>query len=207
MTYQLDREYFQKLSKMDPSEVCRSAICSWRHDQGCFELDVWGHLYAVYPKRFEIAACDPASPPVNTAISLSTIFYLLKAKEVLLKKEWISEKDIPSGAQFFRGPHAIPTDSIARAFSDDIEGFKEACVSLGGEKVEFGDAAYSFRFFPRVPVAVVLWARSEEFEAESKMLFDRSIGDHLPLDVIFAISVEICSRITNTAGVETQYLI
>ena len=35
----------------------------------------------------------------------------------------------------------------------------------------------------------------DEFPAESKILFDRTIIEHLALDIIFALAVEICTRV------------
>lgn len=63
-----------------------------------------------------------------------------------------------------------------------------------------GDAAYRFSFLPRVQVAVVLWRGDEEFGAEARLLFDRTIGEHLPLDVIFSLASEVCDRISKGNG-------
>jgi hypothetical protein len=54
------------------------------------------------------------------------------------------------------------------------------------------DAAFSFSITPRIPVAVLLWVGDDEFESEAKLLFDKTIVQHLPLDIIYALAVEIC---------------
>ena len=59
------------------------------------------------------------------------------------------------------------------------------------------DQAYSFRIAPRTPVAVLLWEGDNEFPAESKLLFDRTIVEHLALDIIFGLTVEICTRVSD----------
>ena len=51
------------------------------------------------------------------------------------------------------------------------------------------DASYSFNIAPRVKIAVLYYIGDEDFPAESKILYDRSIKD------IFAMAVEICYRI------------
>lgn len=58
------------------------------------------------------------------------------------------------------------------------------------------DAAYVFKITPNIPVAVLLWLGDEDFGAEAKLLFDRTIGMHLPLDIIFALAVEVCREIS-----------
>ena len=57
------------------------------------------------------------------------------------------------------------------------------------------DSAYVFRIVPRVSASVLLWRRDDEFDAEAKILFDRTISDHLPMDVIFGLTVELFTRI------------
>jgi hypothetical protein len=43
---------------------------------------------------------------------------------------------------------------------------------------------------------VVYWQGDEEFPPETKLLFDRTIDRHLPLDIIFALAVEICHAVS-----------
>jgi len=110
--------------------------------------------------------------------------------------KWVSEKDIKGGAAFFRGPHTLPTDWISSRFENDIKAFGQACEKLGGTPLAFGDAAFVFEITPAVPVAVVYWQGDEEFPPETKLLFDRTIDRHLPLDIIFALAVEICHTVS-----------
>lgn len=196
MGYELDRNLFAELSGMDPSEVCRRALCRRDQGRGSFEIEVWGYLYDVFCDTREIMPREASSPPVNPAMGLAIMHYLLRAREAPLRGEWISEKDLPGGEQFFRGPHAIPGDKIAKAFGDDIGGFRSRREELGGEAMDMGDAAFRFRYLPRVPVAAVLWGADEEFGADARLLFDRTLGEHLPLDVIFGIAVDVCARIS-----------
>ena len=43
-----------------------------------------------------------------------------------------------------------------------------------------------------IPVAVLLWRGDDEFPAQAKLLFDKTITEHLALDIIFGLTVEIC---------------
>lgn len=194
MCHKLDRGFFSELSKMDPADVCRRALC--RHDpQGFFELDAWGAAFQVDPEKAEIRP-EPGAPGPDLELGLAIIFYLLRAQEVPLKNEWVSEKDLPGGVSFFRGPHAVPARLITERFQDDLTAFQKACAALHGQPADMADAAFVFRVLPRVPVAVLYWKGDREFDAEAKMLFDRTISEHLPLDVIFGLAVEMCGRIS-----------
>ena len=57
------------------------------------------------------------------------------------------------------------------------------------------DAAYRFKITPRIPVAVLHWTGDDDFPAESKILYDRTITEHLASDIIYALAVGICKRL------------
>ena len=120
---------------------------------------------------------------------------LLNSKEIAISNEWISEKDIPGGTTFFRGPHEIPTNLISLRFNNNVNEFKERCEQLHGSPLNMADAAYRFKITPRIPVAVLYWRGDDDFPAEAKLLYDRSIIELLSLDILFALAVAVCSRI------------
>jgi hypothetical protein len=124
---------------------------------------------------------------------LITLHYLLEAQPVGLAGKWISEKDIPGGELFFRGPHKFPTDRLIDLFGSRLDLFASASERLGGMKVNMGDLAYRFWPFPRVPVLFVLWEGDEEFEPSLQIRFDGSINVHLrTLDTIWAMVNVVC---------------
>ena len=86
----------------------------------------------------------------------------------------------------------LPTQILATAFGNDLPGFMVAGKRLGGSPLPMADAAFSFEITPRIPVAVLLWQGDEEFESQAKLLFDKTIAQHLPQDIIYALAVEVC---------------
>jgi hypothetical protein len=124
------------------------------------------------------------------------MYYLLSTKDTSLLGEWISEKDLPGGSTFFRGPHRIPTDLITKQFNNDLQGFKNRCEQLGGTQIDMADAAYCFSITPDIPVVVLYWIGDEDFGAEAKILYDRSVAELLSLDILFALAVGVCTRIS-----------
>ena len=72
---------------------------------------------------------------------------------------------------------------------------REKCEQLDGISLDMADAAYAFEITPRIPVAVQFWDRDDEFPAEAKILFDKTIAEHLAPDIVFCLTVEICRRI------------
>jgi hypothetical protein len=195
MTGLIDKVHFQELCQQDPTEVCRRALCKFDDINKFYSLFVWGVEYRIFPYQFKIDCIGKNNQSLPKYFQLFIVHYLLKSKEIQILNEWISEKDIPGGTTFFRGPHEIPTNLISLRFKSNIKEFKKKCEQLHGIPLDMADAAYSFKITTRVPVAVLYWKGDGEFPVESKILYDRTISEHLASDVIYALSVGICERL------------
>ena len=195
MTGLVDKIHFQELSEQDPTDVCRRACCAFDDRNKSYELGVWGVNYSVFPHRFKIDCMSKQTQSLPDYFHLFIVHYLLKSKEIDVHNEWISEKDIPGGSTFFRGPHEIPTRVISRRFNSNINKFRNRCEQLHGKPLNMADASYGFEITSRIPVAVLYWKGDDEFPAESKMLYDKSITEHLALDIIYGLSAGVCERL------------
>lgn len=65
----------------------------------------------------------------------------------------------------------------------------------GGKYVPGADLSFQVMALPRIPVQVLLWLADEDFPARITFLFDATIEEHLPLDVIFGLVSELCFRL------------
>ena len=195
MTNSVDMIYFQELAERDPKDVCRRTLCKYDDKNKFYTLSVWGDEYAVYPHEFKIDRITNNFQSPHDLFYLFIIYYLLKSKEIEISNEWISEKDIPGGVTFFRGPHKIPTHLISNRYSNNIKEFRKRCEQLHGIPLDMADAAYSFKITSHISVAVLYWAGDDDFPPESKILYDKTITEHLASDILFALAVEICKKI------------
>jgi len=166
MCQKIDRSFFNRLAALDPGEVCRRTLAQYDRKKKRYRIEAFGIPYEVD-------------------------VYLLSVQDIPLAEKWVNEFSLKGGALFFRGPHAIRNREIADRFGNDIDGFKAVCTGLGAQPLTMGDAAYRFQVLPRIPVVVVLWYGDDEFEASAKLLMDATIDSHLPLDVIYALAVEL----------------
>jgi len=198
MTELIDPLYFQELADQKPEEVCRRALCRYDEAKRAYILNAWNDEYTISPDEGRLDRISNNENP-HEYFFLFVIYYLSRAKEVEISNEWISDKDIPGGPTFFRGPHEIPTHLISTQYGNDIERFRKRCEQLHGTVLDMADAAYRFIITPRIPVAVLYWKGDEEFPPEAKILYDKTITEHLSTDIIFALAVEICARIGNVA--------
>jgi hypothetical protein len=197
MCHKLDPGFFKKLIQKDPAEVCRKSLAEYNNDQGVYRITALGNEYSIDPTAQDIRPVSAMVGDVSVDLGLLILVYLLEAKDISLSGHWVSEFNLKGGSMFFRGPHAFPVDEIADRFGRDLEGFKKTCASLGGEPLELGDAAFKLQILPRIPAAAVLWYADEEFDASAKLLMDATIEQHLPLDVIFGMSLEVIGRIVD----------
>ena len=187
--------YYAELAQKIPEDVCRRTGCRYDKDRQFYALEVWGDVYHVYAHAHRIECRGRDVGTVHENLSIFIVHRLLTSAEVVVESEWISEKDVPGGATFFRGPHAIPTHRITKIFQNDIAAFSRHCKALHGEPIEMGDAAFQFQITTHIPAVVIYWQGDDDFPPEAKLLFDRSISRCLANDVIFALAVEICARI------------
>lgn len=192
MSELIDKAIFSDLESCDPGDVVARTGCEFNETTRQYFLKVWGQRYCVDLNQGAVRPDGPGRETYRDYLYLFILYYLMKAKKIPPSGEWVSEKDIPGGAAFFRGPHTIPTGLVTARFGNDLKSFQKACENEGGYPVGLADAAYTFELTPCLPVAVLYWQGDEDFSSETRLLFDRTIGQQLPLDIIYALAVEIC---------------
>ena len=131
-------------------------------------------------------------------LALATGVYLKNIGGVYpMGQDIVGAKDLKEG-HFFVGPHELRVGPILKRFGHDVDGFKQAAVTLGGVPLGMADAAYRLLPFPRVPLYYLLWQGDDEFEPRVDVLFDRSIEKTFPADAIWAL----VSRVSAAFGME-----
>jgi len=190
--------YFVDLGKADPATLCRGDRCRYDGAAGSYFLVLWGDEYKIDWMQGIIEKSGGRKNPPHEYFYLFIVFYLLLPMDITPRGVWISEKDLPGGTTFFRGPHLLPTKLMSERFVDDLQGFCQCCQNLGGTRENLGDAGFSFKISNDVRIAVVYWMGDEDFPAEAKILFDKSIADALPLDIVYALAVEVCTRLSSS---------
>lgn len=195
MTKYVDDSYFDELAAQNPEAVCRFNTCEYDSKTKCYLLSVWGDRYSIAAQERTITCLSDPSRHPHAYFYLFIIYYVLRFRSTRPSNEWISEKDIPGGSTFFRGPHAIPTELISNRYGNDIEAFKVRCNQLSGTSLKMADAAFEFSITDRLPVAVLYWHGDDDFPPEAKILYDKTIAADLPPDIVFSLAVEICRRI------------
>jgi hypothetical protein len=191
----IDQVSFKDLMALNPEDVIARTGCRFDKTHNQYFLDVWGCQYCVDLKNNEVRPQDPSLKTYHNYMYLFVLYFLLRSKNIPPSGKWVSQKDIRGGEAFFRGPHTLPVDKITDKFGDDLDMFKKECEKLNGVTLDLADAAFIFQITPTLPVAVLYWHGDEDFPSEAKLLFDDTIEQHLPLDIIYALAVEICHQL------------
>lgn len=192
MTTLVDSHHYRELAQLDSAGVVQRTGCTFDAERGCYTLPVWNRSCSVFPGN---ARVDWAAPALPGYFSLFAVHYLLTAQNIRPANQWISEKDMPGGTTFFRGPHAIPTHLITARTNNRLDTFQELCTVRGGTPLAMADAAFSFTITDRIPVALLYWCGDDEFPAEAKLLFDQTLPSHFALDIVFALAVGVCEEL------------
>jgi len=120
---------------------------------------------------------------------LTILWYLIQSKDIPLSGNLINPRDMAGGLIFEKGSHKLPLNNLVRKYDNDVKGFIQRAVVLGGEQLNYGDASVKLFPFPRIPMSFIMWGSDEEFPSYTNMLFDSTCSQHLPVDVIWSIAM------------------
>jgi hypothetical protein len=186
----------QAFPDLDPHEMAIRAGVSY--EGNAFQVPFFGILYQVYwPAGTVGQKSQPEKVDVATCILL--LHYLLTADGSPLGTEWIAFRNVPGGLGYDAAFQGRANLRLARAFGRDEEAFVSACQALGGERLSFGDASFSFRVLPRVWLAVVLYLADEEFSATCNVLFNAAVSRYLPTEDLAVLGGILAGRLIRAA--------
>jgi hypothetical protein len=190
--------YWEALGESRPDDVCQRTEAFYDEKERGYVLSILHRPYTVLPGERKILVRQSGAleeEKFRDNFFLMVLLYLLNAKGGQPGRDWVGEKELKGGTNFFRGPHALPVEEIRRAFGKDAAGFLRAGARLGGVEIPYGDKALALQVFPKVPLAYVLWQEDQEFPARVTVLFDATIQNHFSLDGVWCLVAEVSRRL------------
>jgi hypothetical protein len=190
----VDPMLWENLREMDPAAVSSNAMVRFDQARRAYRVPFLEDELLCLLDDGMVEFSRPGSiHRLSFELVLAVLHYLLESRMKPLQGQWVSEKDLPGGELFFRGPHVIPTDRLLDLFGRNPGLFRKAAERLGGSPVPMADAGCRFWAFPRVPVLFLLWTGDDEFEPVLHVRFDRSVTDQIrTLDTIWALMNVVC---------------
>jgi hypothetical protein len=196
----IDLSYWEKLSKLHPTDVCNRTEAIYNPTKEGFVLPVYNLRYLILPKTRKILRVEWNDQPVEEELHhffyLMVLVYLTEARDIKPSHTWVSEKDLKGGATFFRGPHSLQVEDLENLYGKNPDAFLNAGRKLGGCEILYGDRGFALEVLPKVPLAYILWKGDQEFPPRIGVLFDSTVESHLPLDVIWCLVAETNRRLT-----------
>lgn len=192
----ISEEIWKILLDMDVVDVERRSQSQYNPETKSFHLRVLNCDYEISPAKrsIRLVGSTPNRNP-DFYLQLAAVNYLIGAKDLPLIGKWTAVTQFPSGPLFFRGLHKMPTRVLEKAFGHNQDAFTSLSLSLGGKKVDGGDCAFEFLFFPRLPARLILWLTDEEFPARIIFLFDWSANEHFKLDGLWAVGKALAHQL------------
>ena len=93
----------------------------------------------------------------------------------------------PHSASLVRAFQSSAEKKIADGFKRDLKGLKQRCGALGGRETEGkvkADYISCFDLLPHVPLYLSFWVADAEFDADCRLLFDRSAEEHINIEYL-----------------------
>jgi len=191
----------EALGKQDPQ------ITGWRSGADYFPDDSGGGRWVLrfagedyhisYPEGEVRHAATGQEPSIPEQILV--LHYLVTADGNPMASRWIAFRELPEGLAYDAAFQGRSARRLAEVFGSDVEAFVAAARELGGERLDFGDASFLFRIFPRLWLAVVLYVADEEFGASASILFDGAADHYLPTEDLAVLGGMLSGQLMRAA--------
>jgi len=185
---QVPSEYWDTLATKDITALCNLTLGNPFPPSGLIfrslGKDIWIDIEHRCLKKSSDGNWLLADDPL---LELLSLIYLNNVASLHpLSKDLVGVQDLKE-AHYFKGHHALKTDSLLRLYGNNLEGFRKAAEYLEGKPVAMADGAYMLLPFPRVAVYYLLWVGDEEFSPKLSVLFDRSIECYFTASAIWSL--------------------
>jgi hypothetical protein len=186
--FSLDDRLWEELEKKPIPDVEQNTLIKFDRTEGVYIIPFLNRIYHVDPlgKTVSLGGKTFASNE-KFQLQLVVVSYLAHGSGIPLTGEMVNEKGLKGGTLFFQGPHTLRREPILERYGEDPDGFRELGKRFNGSPMDFGDASFTVRVLPKIPVGFILYCKDEEFPADLVVTFDKSIESHFKLDVIWAL--------------------
>ncbi len=186
----------------NPQSLAELVGAEWmpqEHGQGEFHLPVWGRLVRLTCPGF-VAYDLQTGQELSIDLQALLLYHLSTSDGSPLAGQWISFAELPDGRFYNKAFQGYTGNELVRAFHSNLEDFVRATESLGGLRLPFGDASFSFRPLPKVALMAVFWRGDEDFPASIQILFDANAGRHISTDVCAILGSMLTRRLIKALG-------
>ena len=196
------QNYFYSLSKQNISDISINSN-SVIIDDNKIILDYFNRQVLVNIKEktiFYIKITDNKDFLKESEVDLFStsliLHFLLNADGNPLAGEWISYRELPDGLFYSKTIPGVLKPMVDK-FENNGKLFLEKAVQMGGRinnNPKFSVLIYPFKM---LPILIIFEEKSEEFDADARILFDKSASHYLKTDIIKTMAVYIANKFLN----------
>jgi len=189
-------EIWGGLAGRDPEVLAANtgAAYSPGGDGGELTLAVWGRMVRLTIPGFAALAEDTGEP-LDPSTTLLLAYYFDRADGTPGSGNLIAFSELPDATFYTQAFEGYTGAELAQAFGDDVDGFADAAVALGGRPEPIADRAFSFLVLPLVRITVACWQGDEDLPSSYRVLFDAALARQLPTDVGAGLGSTITERL------------
>ena len=188
----LSKESFDNIAKRSGFETLRDNV---------LKVPFLGRVYQVNFPDFEFKNVSEKETAVPIQEQVLILHYLMAESTKKLTGNWIAYREITEASFYFSAFVKRAIDPLKKVFGQNIPGLSKAAKYISGKSIDIGDVGFEFKFFPKVPLQLILWEGDDEFSPEANILFDETIGEILsPEDVAWLSGMLVYRLIALSRG-------
>lgn len=184
---------WNELLSSNPQDIIKRSLVDYDTTSQIYTLASFNQDISVSIKEKRIFSSSHLAKLLLTDLkfysNLVILKYLVNASNIPLSGELESPSQLSGGLMYESGAHKLPLDKLAEKYDDNLDGFIERSLELGGEVINYGDAAFQLYPMPRIAVALIYWKNDGEFPTRFNLLFDSSCEKQLPPDILWATAM------------------
>jgi hypothetical protein len=190
------------LQKVDPLLLASRTGTTYISKEDCtgkFDFSFWGQPLSLSFPDF-VACAKQTGENVPLPYWAMIAYYFVTSDGTPLAGKWVSFSELPDGRFYNQAFQGYTGTKLSRTFNKSFGNFERAAESAGGNRIVFGNIAYSFHILPKVDLSVVCWKGDEDFPPSFQVLFDASIDHHLPTDACAILGSMLTGKLIKAKG-------
>ncbi|MDR1296710.1 MAG: DUF3786 domain-containing protein [Deltaproteobacteria bacterium] len=178
------RALWDDLESVDPKRAAANAGATHEAGKG-YVIDFLGAPFVVDPDK-RLVSGPPTRTRADFAKALVLVVHLAHCGRTDPPDpagRLVGAMEVPGGAMFFRGPHAVSTAPLEASYGKAPSVLAARALELGARKLE--PYLFAWRVLPKVDMALMLYPEDEEFPAKGSWLVDAHCHYYMPLDAVW----------------------
>ncbi len=166
--------YLERFAGLDPEAA--SARCGAPFDGSGFAFTLLGTpLRLTWPEGLVEAPEGAPRAASSNPTRILLLRYVCEGVFAPSTGRFLAYRELPWGAVYDANFSGRCSRRLAGTFSSDLEGFRRACLALGGREQTLPDASFDLDFLDGLTVRVALRDGDDEFPPTSQFLFSDNI--------------------------------